>query len=110
MLGGSSFFRFFILSYTVESGMFVHACSSRALCTPSLHKYNKVLRCNFFLVADIVQYFIQKVTYVYNGKSSLTLSLNFCVYFELNAPQIGSKLGMLDAFSCYVQFSGGGFF
>jgi hypothetical protein len=39
-------------------------------------------------------------------KNSLTLSLNLCVYFELNASQIGSKLGMLDAFSCCVQFSG----
>ena len=86
--------------------MFVRACSSRALRTPSLHKYNKVLRCNSFLVADIVQYSIQKVTYVYNGKSSLTLSLNLCVYFELNASQIGSKLGMLDAFLFMYNFPG----
>ena len=34
----------FTLSYIVESGMLVRACSSQASHTSSFHKYNKVLR------------------------------------------------------------------
>src|SRR5206468_12092130 len=56
------FFIFSILSYIVLRGMFVRACISLGIHTPSFHKNKIASRWLFFIDADILKrYFDEKV-------------------------------------------------